>query len=187
MKTKLTMIVICIFFLCSCSYENEDLEQAMSLRTKLKNGGGCAFLATVTADYGDQIYTFSLACEADQNGNMNFFVLEPEYIAGISGKISSKGGELTFDDVILSFPLQSDGVLSPVSAPWICLRTLREGYVRSCGKEGEYVRLTADDSYEMDALMLDIWLDGNSLPIQADIYENNRRIFEVQIIDFCIR
>ena len=79
-----------------------------------------------------------------------------------------------------------DGYLSPVSAPWIFMRALRSGYVRYCGSDGENVLLTVDDSYQTDALMLDIWINENLQPIKADVYENNRCILSLQIQNFRI-
>ena len=186
MRKMMALLLAILLLLCGCSGRNEEFDKAMLLRTQLLNANGCRFQAVVTADYGDQIYTFSLNCEVDKAGNVSFTVNEPEYISGIKGQISNNGGKLTFDDVALSFALQVDDMLSPVSAPWIFVRSLREGYVRSCGSEGDSVRITVDDSYQEDALMLDIWLDGSDCPFQADIYEDNRRILTLQITDFVL-
>lgn len=38
------------------------------------------------------------------------------------------------------------------------MKTLRSGYITSAGMDGGRLRLTIDDSYEDDALHLDIWL-----------------------------
>ena len=180
-------IIVCLLFaavLCGCSTTEASFDRAMSLRTGLINAAGCKFEAEVTADYGDKVYTFVLSCQADQEGNIHFSVIEPEYISGIQGQISFEGGKLTFDDVALAFELQADGMLSPVSAPWVMIRALRGGYVRSCGIEEEYLRMTVDDSYEDDALKLDIWINEENAPVQADIYEGNRRILTICVRNF---
>ena len=186
MKKRWMSILMSLLVLCGCSMKNEEFDRAMLLRTSLINGAGCQFLAKITADYGDKTYTFSLSCETDKEGNLNFTVLEPDYIADIKGKITSHGGEITFDDVALGFELQTDDLLSPVSAPWILMRAIRGGYVRSCGKEGEYLRMTVDDSYQEDALMVDIWLNKENQPIWADIYEGNRCILSLEIEGYAI-
>lgn len=185
MKKILVMFVVFVM-LCGCARENEDFDKVMSLRTRMINAAGCAFDAVITADYGDKTYTFALNCQSDKDGNISFTVLEPEYISGIQGKIDYQGGKITFDDVVLAFELQTDDLLSPVSAPWIFVRALRGGYVRSCGTEDELIRATVDDSYQDDALMLDIWIDENNVPLQADIYEKNRRILSIQIKNFVL-
>ena len=76
--------------------------------------------------------------------------------------------------------------LSPVSAPWVFLKTLRSGYLTAAGEDGELLRLTIDDSYEEDALRLDIWLDPNHQPNHADILYEGRRILSLQVENFQI-
>lgn len=181
---KIVVFILALSLLCSCSRENGEFDRAMSLRTGLLNGNGCSFTAEITADFSDKTYTFAMQCSADREGNLKFVVLEPDYISGITGDIGGTGGKLTFDDMALAFELQADGLLSPVSGPWVFVQALRGGYVRLCGKEDQLLRLTVDDSYEEDALMLDIWLNYENLPVQADIYENNRRILSIVIKEF---
>ena len=110
----------------------------------------------------------------------------PETISGITGKIDSEGGKLTFDDVVLHFDLLTDEQLSPVSAPWILLKTLRGGYITSAGLEEEKIHLTVDDSYDDDALQLDIWLDEKDLPQRAEVLYDGRRILSLDVKSFSL-
>ena len=43
------------------------------------------------------------------------------------------------------------------------------------------------DSYEDDALELEIWLDGESRPVQAEIGYEGRRILTMEIENFRIQ
>ncbi len=181
---RILIIFLIVLMLCGCNRENNGFDKAMSLRTGLLNANGCKFVAEITADFVDKTYTFTMLCQADQDGNITFEVLEPDYIEGIRGQICYDGGKLTFDDTARAFELQADGLLSPVSAPWVLVRALRGGYVRHCGQDGQFLLLTVDDSYEEDALMLHIWLGTENMPVQAEIYENNRRILALSIKDF---
>ena len=183
---KLSVLLIVLLFLGGCSGKQEELERAMTLRAKLL-ASECSFDAKITADYGDKLYVFAMACQGDSRGNLTFTVTEPESIAGITGIISQDGGRLTFDDMALAFPLMADDQLTPVSAPWIFLKTLRGGYLTSANTEEELLHLTIDDSYEEDALQLDIWLDGQNLPVQSDILYDGRRILTVQVSNFTLR
>lgn len=140
----------------------------------------------VTADFGENTYTFCLVCEADKQGNVKFTVAEPESISGISGSIDGSGGKLTFDAAALAFSLLADGEVSPVSAPWLFLKTLRSGYMTAAGKEADMTRITIDDSYEADALQLDIWLDTSDVPVQAEVIWQGRRVLSMQIRNFVI-
>lgn len=156
----------------------------MALRERLLQSNGYSFEAEITADYGDKIYEFSMLCTVDKSGNLMFSVTEPESISGISGTISGSGGRLTFDDTALTFELLADGEVSPVSAPWLLVRTLLGGYLSSCGTDGDDLRLTIDDSYEEDALQLDVWLDSDDLPDRAEILWQGRRVLSLDVEDF---
>ena len=158
----------------------------MELRVALLSSG-CSFDADITADYGDEVYNFSVTCEGDSDGNLGFTVTAPESIGGITGIIDQTCGKLTFDDTAVTFPLLADGQLSPVSAPWILLKTLRSGYLTAAGMEGEDLRLTIDDSYEEDALGLDVWLNGENQPIRADILYDGCRILAMKVSNFQIQ
>ena len=185
MKKAVTLLVLLVIF-TGCTQKNEELERGMVLRSKLLQAEGCSFEADITADYGDKLQKFSMHCQSDKAGDLTFCVTAPETISGITGKIDSEGGKLTFDDVVLHFDLLTDEQLSPVSAPWILLKTLRGGYLTSAGLEEEKIHLTVDDSYDDDALQLDIWLDEKDLPQRAEVLYDGRRILSLDVKSFSL-
>ncbi len=180
---KLAVVLLCLVFLSGCSGENKAMEQGMWLRTELLKRG-CSFDARITADYGDALYTFAVSCTGTTEGALSFTVTAPDTISGIAGQISKGEGKLTFADTALSFPLLADGQVTPVSAPWLLLKTLQGGYLTAAGMDGEQIRLTVHDSYAEDALQLDIWLDGDALPVRAEILFAGRRILTLEIANF---
>ena len=115
---------------------------------------------------------------------MTFTVTKPETIAGITGSISAAGGKLTFDDQAIAFDLLAEGQLSPIAAPWVFIKALRSGYLTSSGNDGEYLRLTVDDSYADDAMHLDIWLGQGDLPVRAEILWKGRRLLSMDVGNF---
>ena len=157
----------------------------MALRSQLL-GSKSSFDMVVTADYGDEIYTFSMTCQASAKGEVQFTVTEPKSIAGISGSLSPEGGKLRFDEQVLAFPLMADEQFSPVSAPWIFMKTLRSGYLTSAGQEGEYLRVAIDDSYGEDALHLDVWLNEGDMPVRAEVLWKGRRLLSMEVKNFQI-
>lgn len=184
---KRAAVLVCLLImLTGCTSENTELERGMALRAKLLSAESCSFDAEILADYGDKLHTFALACQGDAQGNLTFTVTAPERISGITGTITEEGGRLTFDDTALQFDLMADDQITPVSAPWIFLKTLRGGYLTSAGMEGEQLRLSIDDSYEDDALHLDIWLDRNDLPEKAEILYDGRTILSLTVKNFAI-
>lgn len=181
---KVGALLILLCFLSGCSGASKEIERGMALRSKILKASECSFDAAITADYGDKLYSFSMACQADTQGNLTFTVTAPETLAGISGRVGSDGGKLTFDDTALQFDLMADGQVTPVSAPWVFLKTLRSGCLTSAGTEDGVLRLSIDDSYADDALHLDIWLDGEDLPARAEILYGGRRILSVSVANF---
>ncbi len=179
---------ICIFLcvvllLTGCSGKKQNMERAMNLRSKILSKS-VNFDAQIAADYGDKTYSFTMNCQADTQGNLTFRVIEPELISGITGTVSATGGKLKFDDVALAFELMADGQFSPVSGPWLLLKTLRSGYLTSCNEEGGMFRVSIDDSYKEDALHLDIWLDGSDAPVRGEIMWQGRRLLTITVKNF---
>lgn len=181
---KLAVFLCLAVFLSGCGGKNRELHKGMELRTKLLAAQAVSFDAEITADYGDAVHMFSMACESDELGNLTFSVTAPETVAGITGKIGSEGGALTFDGTALYFDMLPEGQISPISAPWILLKTLRSGYLTSAGKDRERTMLTIDDSYEDDALTLDIWLDDKDFPEEAEVLYKGRKILSLKVSNF---
>ena len=180
---RIWILLLMIAMLCGCSGGSEQLDRAMALRGKIQQKE-VTFEAVVTADYGDKVHTFSMECHADIQGNLKFKVIEPENIAGISGTISKGSGKLTFDDQVLAFDILADELISPVSGPWVLMETLRSGYLTSCSTEGDLLRVAIDDSYEENALHLEVWLDSNDIPKQCEIYWQGRRLLSMDVKNF---
>lgn len=175
--------MLTLLLLCGCTGTENLLQPGMDLREKLLKRN-CSFVAQVTADYGDNIYTFRVGCTAEANGDLTFIVIAPESISGITGNIRADSGFLTFDDTVLAFPLIADGEVSPVSAPWLLIKTLRSGYMAGSGKDGDYLLLTLYDSYRSDALHVDIWLDQQNLPVRGEFLWQGRRILSIDVEEF---
>ena len=180
---RVAILLLIIVMLCGCSGGSEQMDRAMALRGKIQQKE-VTFDAVVTADYGDKVHTFSMNCHADTLGNVKFKVTEPENIAGISGTISKGNGKLSFDDQVLAFDILADGLISPVSGPWVLIETLRSGFLTSCSTEGELLRVAIDDSYAEKALHLEVWLDRNDVPKQCEIYWQGRRLLSIDVKNF---
>lgn len=158
----------------------------MALRSKILKADQVQFTVDIAADYGDSLQLFSMECTSDSTGDVMFTVTAPDTIAGISGNISNGEGNLTFDDTALHFELLTDNQLNPASAPWILMKTLRSGYLTSAGMEEDLLRLTIDDSYEDNALQLDIWLTKDEIPQRTEICYDGRTILTLSVRDFRI-
>lgn len=184
-RLAVLFVAVCMCLLSGCSHQ-DFVDEGLSLRDKILLAEGCRFRSVITADYTDRLYTFEMLCEFDKSGNMHFTVTQPELISGIAGKVDAIGGKLTFDDQILAFELLADGQLTPVSAPWIFMKSLRGGYIHSAAQNDGALQLCINDSYETDALEVDVRLNSEGQPVYAEILWKNRRILSLSISEFCI-
>ena len=181
---RLFVVFMLMLSICGCSTENRELERAIEMRDKLQKSQGCSFDAVITADYGEHIYTFSMKCQTDAEGNLSFTVSEPETISGICGEIREDGGKLTFQNTILAFELMAEGQISPVSGPWVMMHMLSSGYFHSCGPSEDGIQIAIDDSYEGDAIHLEVWTNWEDYPIRGEIIWQGRRILTVDVRNF---
>lgn len=177
-------VVLLVLFLAGCGTVNSEMDRALAVRNQILKGNGFEFNTQITADYGENVYEFSMHCTADSMGNLAFTVLKPETIEGITGAVSAEGGNLTYDGMLLAFDLLADGQISPVSAPWLLVKTLRGGYIRACGHDGDAFRMSVDDSYADHAISFEIWLDAQNSPASAEIYWQEKCVVKLNISDF---
>ncbi len=162
------------------------MDRVLLLRKNLLEMESCSFEMQIYADYGQVTNSFRTACAADRDGNVNFTVMEPETIGGITGFIHASGGKFTFQDTVLAFPLLADGELSPVSAPYLFIRCLMSGYISSTVQEDTCLHVTIHDSYEKSALVSEMWLNGENIPVRAEIVWEGRRVLSMDISSFVI-
>ena len=106
--------MLTLLMLTGCSKTRDMLDRAMTLRASLLACESCTFDAAITADYGDEIHTFEMQCDGDNDGNLEFRVTKPDSIAGITGVIAAGEGKLAFDDTAVAFPLLAEGQVTPV-------------------------------------------------------------------------
>ena len=176
--------ILCITVLLSgCSHANAPTDKALALRNRILDSNGCSFSATITADYGEKVYQFSMDCVSDSEGNLTFSVVEPTSIAGITGKITDSGAGITFDNKVLAFPTIADGQVTPVTAPWLLIKTLRSGFLRGCTTGEESYQIIIDDTYAEEALRLHIFVE-NGVPAESEIFWKERRILTVSVENF---
>ena len=183
---RILFLFLCVALFSGCKSQKNELDRAMSLRQRLLDANGCSFRVQIFADYEDSIYSFIMDCTADEYGNVSFSVVEPESIEGICGSVSSEGGMLTFDEELLAFPLLADGQITPVSAPWVMLKSLRGGYIQGAGASETGIQICLEDSYQEDPLTVEIYTDQKDFPISAEILWRGKRILSMQIAGFCL-
>lgn len=177
-------IFVSLAFLTGCSGNAGGVNEALALRQSISQGAGCSFSARLTADYGDRVCEFAVDCRADPTGTVDFTVVEPESIQGISGSVSEDGGKLLFDDQVLLFEPLMDGQVTPAIGPWLMIKALLSGYIRSVSDTDGILQITIDDSFAGESFQLILTLDKDRLPQSGEIIWKNRRILTVQVENF---
>ena len=177
---KVLSAVLLVLFMFGCSNEAEYTDDILSLRNILNDGKSCQFTAAVSADYGESIYTFSAACTTDAKNNMKVTVIEPNSIAGVCGTISAESGALVFDDHVLAFEMIADGIITPISTPWLLMKALRGGYISSYSAESVRV----DDTFRGCEFTAEVRFDEHGDPNEAEFIWNGKRIVSMTINDF---
>ena len=183
---RMPLVLLLIFLLSGCTRGESDLNRVVKLREAINKCDSCSFTAVITADYADKIHIFKMACKADSGGDMTFEVIEPSTISGITGSFSKDTGMLTFDDQVLMFEMLADNQITPISAPWLLMETLKSGYLGACGPDGENLRIQIDDSYYADTIRADVWVNENNEPVRAEFIWKGKRIVSIDVADFLI-
>lgn len=183
-RALMFVLAFVLLVCCGCQKTDSELDRAMNLRKSILSSSGFSFDVCITADYGEKLHRFSMKCTADPDSNVTFVVTQPNTIAGIGGTISESKGKITFDDKVLLFELLADGQITPVSAPWLMVRVLCSGYINGCGQDGDNLHIQFDDSYEDDAMHLDLWTGEDDLPVYAEILWRGRRIVSMDVENF---
>ena len=74
---RILVLLLAAMMLCGCSANTDSMDRAMNLRGKIQQKE-VTFDTSLTADYGDKVYTFSMTYRGDTQGNLQFTVTEPE-------------------------------------------------------------------------------------------------------------
>ncbi|MBO5317282.1 MAG: hypothetical protein J6A74_02435 [Oscillospiraceae bacterium] len=184
MVRRCLILLFAVIFTVGCSPVTNSMQEGLGLRQRLLDSSGCEFDAVITANYTDCSYTFTLHCKANKAGDVSFSVEDPESISGITGTVSTTGGDLRFDDVILGFDTLADGLLSPVSTPWVFMKALRSGYLHSSQKSGDTTELIFDDTYRSETVRVCLQLGRDVLPEFCEVYWNGKRYLSMDVRNF---
>lgn len=184
---RLIALFVFVVILCGCSENDARLSAVDQLRHMISQGSGVSFDAQVTAYYPDGEFTFSLRCDCEIPEKMDFRVIAPLSIKDIGGSIDLSGGSIKFDEVVLGFPLVSQYSLSPVCAPWMFIRALTDGYVRSSIRDDGGVFMVLVHALEGEEFRFDIKMSDKEIPESCEIYFDGQRILTLLISEFHIK
>ena len=144
-------MIIALLLLTSCGgagrqREAEDL--ALTIRGEYLPLENLSAEVEITADYGERVYEFTLTAVV-QDGEMVLTLTEPEWVAGVTARLTEETGQLEYEDLIVETgPLDGED-LSPVSALPVLLEAARGGDMAECaleeGEQGALLRVRCAD------------------------------------------
>ena len=178
------IIIVSFFVLLGCSKENAQIEKIVELRDRIQSSKECRFEAAVTLDYGDSVYSFRAICATDEENNMSIDILEPASISGVRAQITGSSGKLTFDEEVLAFEMIANDQITPICVPWLLIEALRGGYINACGSGDHGVFARIDDSFNKTEFSIEVWLDSENVPCEAEMLWEGKRIVSIQIDNF---
>lgn len=127
--------LLCALALCGCVGEEADNDLALELRSDFLAMEDCSGSMTVTADYGERIYTYGVDFTSNKKDGTTLRLTAPEEVAGITAKIAAGETWLEFDGIqIETGPLNDDG-LSPLDALPAILTAVQSGYIAETNSE----------------------------------------------------
>ena len=83
----------------------------------------------------------------------------------------------------MAFRTIADGLVTPATAPWLFMKTLRSGYLKDAAETERGFEMSIDDSYAEESLQLRIRTAGET-PASAEIFWQSRRILTIAIENF---
>ncbi|HPE16219.1 MAG TPA: hypothetical protein PK597_04620 [Oscillospiraceae bacterium] len=189
MRRTIPFFLAMLLLLSGCGRGDRDAEWLLSARTRALSAA-CVMEASVTADYGDRVYEFTLCLEEEAPGEGIVAVLTPETLAGVTMSYTAEGSALRYDDLTLDTGELAGTGLSPMEALPALLRSWRSGAVTSTGREkiGEtetvLVRCDASEDAEETVEHL-LWLEEESgRPVQMEIVANGYAAFRCTVDSF---
>lgn len=180
---RIFALALLLISLSGCSAKSTSMDKLYEFREQLLHSNEVTFESEITADYGQDLYTFQADCAVDESGTLSFEVIKPDTISGVQGNISTEDSYFAIDDQVLVFKPIADERLSPVSAPWVFITALKGGYITSCGKTDTGYLAVIRDTYEENPLILEVRFIED-LPVSAEVFWNQARIITMKITNF---
>lgn len=180
-KALLAVLMMTHCLLCACAGGgNDPLQTPMDFRASLLGHGGCAFELDAQADTGDLVWSLTLACALDADGNGSVTILAPESIAGISAVSEDGGASLRYEELVLGLGTLPGTELSPAQAPGRLVRAWAQAWIASAGPEADGLFACFEDG----DLTVRSWFDEGGLPVRAELTVDGRTRFAAEIRNF---
>ncbi len=177
-------MLLCLLVLTGCAPSQKNADAATAFRAALLESGGCTFVCRVTADFGETVQIFALDCAYDTaRGAVDFTVLEPQSLAGITATVTDEGAAVTYDGMAMELGLLAGESVMPAAAPALAAVCWTDAPITAVGAENDRTRVTYERTLCGRRLTVDTWLE-NGLPISAQVCYNQQCILKLEFSEF---
>lgn len=194
-RSRVICVLMITLLLTACGPVGEEhgpLEQALALRGEYLASEGCTAEMEVTADYGQRVYTYTVAVTVS-DGRTTLRVAAPEEVAGFTAHLDGAQGSMEYDGAVLETgELSADG-LTPLSAVPALLEAARSGFIGGCTREmlGERTALRVqchDPAAEPGTgRETTLWFDADShVLLRGEISLDGRRVITCEFLEFIL-
>lgn len=132
--------LVFVVLLTGCSKQDQGAQQqGVLLRGQYQAMKGWHGTFQVCAHLGQQVYEFTLEGSWTQDGETVLTVMEPDWMAGVTARMTEEESVLEYDGAGMTLgTLNGDG-LSPIAAIPTLMDQVAQGYIAQCSwaEEGE--------------------------------------------------
>ena len=176
-KAALAALILSMLMLTGCTDKTEAEFNAFSEALAEKH---MSMTATVHAEYEDISVEFGVVCTEDETG-CTVTVTEPEEIRGVQARLEGGSTALMYNGIVLDTGGDGGTGISPMNALPMVMQALRDGYVESCGKDGEErtVELWLDDER-----IVNVSFTADMIPTRAELSAEGCTVMYCTITEF---
>lgn len=186
MRLKCAVPMMLLLLLSACGAAKESAQTPVRFRTGLNEMGRCNFTLALTADYGDFTRDFTLECHGDVAGEASLTVMSPEIAQGITATVGGEEANVSYSDTILAVESFETRPISPMAAPYLLTRAWSEGYIESCGRDGDLEQVHYLLGYGGQQLEIITCFLGQE-PQRAEISDGENILISCEISDFTLQ
>lgn len=139
MRKMVSCVLMMTLLLAGCGNSKADDPENLAalIRAEYLSVSGVSATAELSADYGEQVFDFTVNANWKREGDTVITVAEPELIAGITARIREGETLLEYDGAGLSLGLLDLSGITPVSALPALMDCITAGYMARCDWHGE--------------------------------------------------
>lgn len=173
----ITLQILLLFLLTSCSSVNRGETLALDIRTALLQASKLQLTTSVTADYGERVYDFTFNYTGNANGGI-IEIISPDQVAGLKAEVSVSGDTIEYDGAALDTGAVTRDGLSPVQAVPVLISQWQSGYISgySFEKLADAETLAVNTKIS-ETVSERTWFDTKTLqPIRSELYDGNKMV-----------